>query len=170
MAQMTKVELIPIDAALAKALETGPEAMEARYGVRVDEDVEDVIREVVAETLALLARAPRKAPWGCYLARDAATRLVVGTCGFKDGPSAELTVEIAYFTFPPYEGRGCATAMARALMDIAASSPQVRRVIAHAVPERNASTRVLEKLGMRFAGPVEDAEDGTVWRWEGEPG
>jgi hypothetical protein len=62
MAQMTKVELIPIDAALAKALETGPEAMEARYGVRVDEDVEDVIREVVAETLALLARAPRKAP------------------------------------------------------------------------------------------------------------
>jgi len=167
---MTKVELIPITPALAKALEQGPEAVEMRHGARVDEDVEALVRELPGQTLDGLSRLPRPAPWGYYLARDADTRKVIGTCGFKGGPGADGSVEIAYYTFPPYEGRGYATAMARALMDIAASSPQVRRVIAHALPVASGATRVLEKLGMHFAGQVQDPEEGTVGRWETEPG
>lgn len=167
---MTKVDLVPITAALAKALEFGPETVEARHGARLDEDVEALTREVVGQSLELLARVPRPAPWGCYLARDANTRKVVGACGFKAGPDAQHTVEIAYSTFPPYEGRGFATAMARALMEIAASAPEVRRVVAHSVLEQGASTRILEKLGMRYAGPVQDPREGTVGRWEGKLG
>jgi ribosomal-protein-alanine N-acetyltransferase len=163
---MTKVELIPITAALQKALEHGPETVEARHGARLDEEVEALVREVVAQSLDLMARVPRRAPWGCYLARDANTRKLVGTCGFKAGPDADQAVEIAYYTFPPYEGHGFATAMAKALMEIAASSPQVRRVIAHAIVEEGAPTRVLEKLGMHYAGPVKDAEEHTVGLWE----
>ncbi|MGH7631966.1 MAG: hypothetical protein ACREOF_21740 [Gemmatimonadales bacterium] len=34
---------------------------------------------------------------------------------------------------------------------------------------RNASARVLEKLGFRRLGEVIDPEDGPVWRWEWEP-
>jgi hypothetical protein len=38
-------------------------------------------------------------------------------------------------------------------------------VIAHTAAERNASNRILEKIGMKFAG--EEQEDGMpIWRWE----
>jgi hypothetical protein len=38
-------------------------------------------------------------------------------------------------------------------------------VIAHTAAERNASTRILEKIGMKLAAAEE--EDGmAVWRWE----
>ena len=44
------------------------------------------------------------------------------------------------------------------------SEPTVTAVIAHTLPERNASTRVLEKAGFRFDG--DDQEEGEyVWRW-----
>jgi hypothetical protein len=43
---------------------------------------------------------------------------------------------------------------------------RVRTVCAHTLPARSASTRVLEKLGMSFVGFANDADVGTVWRWE----
>ena len=43
--------------------------------------------------------------------------------------------------------------------------PDVATVVAHTSPEPNASTRILEKIGMTFTG--DDIEDGDpVWRWE----
>ena len=91
---------------------------------------------------------------------------VVGVCGFKGNPNAACEVEIAYGTVPGFEGRGYATDMAKALVEIAFGSPAVRRVIAHTLPETNASCRVLQKVGMRNVGEVMDPEDGKVWRWE----
>lgn len=41
-----------------------------------------------------------------------------------------------------------------------------RRTRAHTLPERNASTRVLEKCGFTLVGEVVDPDDGVVWRWE----
>ncbi len=114
----------------------------------------------------MIAASPRDSMFGGYLTLDAESRAVVGTCGFRTQPSKDGIVEIAYFTFPRFEGRGYATSMARELLALAASSPLVRRVIAHTLPERNPSTRVLEKVAMRFVGEVDDPEDGRVWRWE----
>jgi len=37
-------------------------------------------------------------------------------------------------------------------------------VIAHTLPEKNASNRVLEKVGFAFDGSVKD-DDETVWRF-----
>jgi hypothetical protein len=31
---------------------------------------------------------------------------------------------------------------------------------------RNASTRILERIGMTLIGEVVDPDDGLVWRWE----
>jgi hypothetical protein len=42
----------------------------------------------------------------------------------------------------------------------------VRTVIAHTLPEENASTRALRGNGFAHAGEVIDPEDGRVWRWE----
>jgi [ribosomal protein S5]-alanine N-acetyltransferase len=156
------LRLLPIDAPLAEALrQEGGERFEKAYGASVHDAA--FVRGVAEHTFSL-HMAP---PWSGYLAADG--RAVIGTCAFKGPPDAEGAVEIAYFTFPPYEGRGYATAMAQALLEIALESPEVRLLRAHTLPEPNASTRVLEKLGLRHLGAVEDPEDGTVWRWELAP-
>jgi ribosomal-protein-alanine N-acetyltransferase len=104
------------------------------------------------------------------LAEDETSYLVVGSCAFKGPPAADGTVEIAYYTFSPYQGQGYAKGMARALISVARSSPLVRHVIAHTLPEKNASTSVLRSVGMRFVGEVWDPDDGLVWRWQLESG
>ena len=118
-------------------------------------------REMLVQTLTLLTRDPRPQPWGCYLAvQDGAT---VGTCAFKSAPAGG-EVELAYMTFPAFEGRGHATAMASALADIADAAAVMP--VAHTLPEENASTRALRRNGFVHAGEAIDPEDGLVWRWE----
>jgi RimJ/RimL family protein N-acetyltransferase len=77
-------------------------------------------REILEQTFVLLTRDARPDPWGCYLAEHEGR--TVGTCAFKAAPDASGTVEIAYTTFPAYENRGHATAMAAALIEVAASA------------------------------------------------
>jgi ribosomal-protein-alanine N-acetyltransferase len=120
-------------------------------------------RDLLGQTFDLLTRDPRPEPWGCYLAYEQGE--AVGTCAFKAVPNALGEVELAYMTFPAFERRGHATAMAAALTAIAfaAGAPTA---IAHTLPEDNASNRALRRNGFTFAGEVEDPEDGLVWRWE----
>ena len=120
-------------------------------------------RDLLEQTLALLTRDPRPAPWGAWLAR--AGGAAVGTCAFKAAPDAQGAVEIAYMTFPAHEGRGHAKAMAAELVRIAAAGG-ARMAIAHTLREQNASTRCLTRNGFALAGEVIDPEDGPVWRWE----
>jgi RimJ/RimL family protein N-acetyltransferase len=95
---------------------------------------------------------------------EQATRQLAGMCSLK-GPPVDGVVEIAYYSFPGFEGRGIGTEMARFLVERATALPGVTAVVAHTAPERNASTRILEKIGMKFA--AEEEEDGMpVWRWE----
>jgi hypothetical protein len=67
---------------------------------------------------------------------------------------------------------GAATAafLARAGGEARWGSPPARTVRAHTLPERNASVRILEKLGFAHLGQIVDPEDGPVWRWERAPG
>ena len=145
--------------------------------IRPDADVEALVAELTAayrgdadtpraiftQTMELLRHDPRPDPWGCYLARD--DEPFVGTCAFKSAPTDVGMVEIAYATFPLYEDRGYATAMAGTLAQIAFDAG-IPVVIAHTLPQENASGRVLRRNGFAFAGEVEDPEDGLVWRWE----
>jgi RimJ/RimL family protein N-acetyltransferase len=101
-------------------------------------------------------------PWIGYLALSDDTP--VGACAFKSKP-ANRRVEIAYFTFPEFEGRGFATAMARRLVAIAREHDSAVILAAQTLPERNSSHRVLEKLGFHHVDTVEHPEDGTVWEW-----
>ncbi len=102
-------------------------------------------------------------PWTGYLALSG--EQIVGTCAFKAAPS-DGAVEIAYFTFPGHEGQGIATAMARQLIDIAYAADRSLKIIAHTLPERNASNAVLGKLGFLLLGDYDDPVAGTVWEWE----
>lgn len=104
------------------------------------------------------------APWLGYLAVSSDTGEIVGSCGFKANPQAG-NVEIAYVTFPEYEGRGWGGRMASALVNLALSRDEVAVVRAHTLREDNASTHILRRLGFALQGTVIDPEDGAVWRW-----
>jgi membrane protease YdiL (CAAX protease family) len=105
-------------------------------------------------------------PWAfAFRATDRESGSVVGSCSFK-GPPVDGVVEIAYGTEPEHEGKGYATEMARALVDYAAGSGEVRVVRAHTLPGAGASTRVLENCGFEFVGDTVDPEDGSVSRFE----
>jgi ribosomal-protein-alanine N-acetyltransferase len=62
---------------------------------------------VIQATCDLYKAVGFSPPWICYMAME--NGVAVGTCGFKSPPS-NGRVEIAYFTFPPFEGKGIATA------------------------------------------------------------
>jgi ribosomal-protein-alanine N-acetyltransferase len=113
--------------------------------------------------LKALTGSAGEEPWCAYLASD--LDRVVGVCGFKGAPDREGRAEIAYMTFPAFEGRGYATAMAAALT-AAAFRGGVRSVCAHTLAEENASNRLLRRVGYVFAGETIDPDDGRVWRWE----
>jgi [ribosomal protein S5]-alanine N-acetyltransferase len=122
---------------------------------------------IAAATAGMLAAHPAPLPWVGYLALEGDLRHTVGMCGFKGAPSAAGVAELAYFTFPGEEGRGIATAMASALVQVAnGADPAAVALCAHTLPARNASCRVLEKTGFTCIGPVIDPDDGPVWRWE----
>jgi ribosomal-protein-alanine N-acetyltransferase len=115
-----------------------------------------------AAEMASLAEHPQVEPWCSYVAWDNSTP--VGFGGFKGPPEPDGVVEIGYLTFPAATGRGVATDVARGLLLIARRDG-ASSVIAHTLPEANASTRVLEKAGFERNGWGEDSDVGAVWRW-----
>ena len=55
--------------------------------------------------------------------------------------------------------------MARQLIGKARAEAPAIDFVAQTETERNASTRVLEKLGFELTGAAEHDELGTVWEW-----
>ena len=143
------------------AAATDPERFAAELAPAFGGD-EGPAREILAETVTLLTRDPRPAPWGSYLAR--LDGQAIGICAFKSAPTQAGEVELAYMTFPAFERRGHAREMIALLAAIADEAGPLP--IAHTLPEENASNAALRRNGFAFAGEVEDPEDGLVWRWE----
>lgn len=124
-----------------------------------------IVAEVARAMAELYERAGFEPPWIGYVAwLDGEA---VGTCGFKS-PPRDGRVEIAYFTFPPFEGRGVATLMAAELVALTRRRDENLSIAAQTLPERNASHRVLEKLGFRHVETLEHPEDGVVWEWRAD--
>ena len=117
---------------------------------------------VCAQTAALYRSAGFNPPWVGYLAMQELQ--LVGTCAFASAPK-DGRVEIAYFTFPEFEGCGIATSMAKKLIEIAQTSGDHLLVFAQTLPVVNASNSILKKLGFVFAGEVPHPEEGIVWEW-----
>lgn len=145
---MIELTLLPIgrDGAVAEVAETLPE----------------LAQDVCRSCRLLYDSAGYQPPWIGYLVRVGND--IVGTCAFKGAPAGQR-VEIAYFTFPEFEGAGFATAMVRELVAIAAFRQPGLDVVAQTLPEENASNTILKKLGFRYRGPFAHPEDGLVWEW-----
>jgi RimJ/RimL family protein N-acetyltransferase len=159
---MRVLEFIPTTRKALRLLSSDPEEFAAAHGVVAHE----VAQSVAKHSLEFMRTFPYETPpeWFGYFAVESERQRMVGGCSFK-GPAVDGAVEIAYYTFPGFEGQGIGTAMARFLIDRARLLPDVTRVIAHTLREPNGSTRILEKVGMRFAGEAMD-DDTPAWRWE----
>ena len=118
------------------------------------------ILPAMADLYRLSGFAP---PWIGYVAVSEGRP--VGTCAFKCAPE-DGRVEIAYFTFPEFEGRGIATEMAAQLIALARAERPDVVIAAQTLMERNASNRVLERLGFSQTGTAMDADAGEVWEWQ----
>jgi [ribosomal protein S5]-alanine N-acetyltransferase len=125
-------------------------------------ELSDAAREVGKAMCQMYQAQGFAPPWIGYFAQEDGA--VVGTCAFK-GPPQDGRVEIAYFTFPEHEGRGIATEMARQLVALARRAAPGITVAAQTLPEENASTTVLHKLGFQNTGLLNHPEDGPVWEW-----
>ncbi|MEM7559467.1 MAG: GNAT family N-acetyltransferase [Planctomycetota bacterium] len=122
--------------------------------------------QLSADWLSLLEACESADPWIIgFSMRESASGDPVGQCGFKGPPNQDGEVEIAYMVVPEKQGNGFATEAANALVEYAFSQSSVKCVLAHTLPEENASTRVLTKCQFQKLGEVIDPEDGPVWCW-----
>jgi ribosomal-protein-alanine N-acetyltransferase len=124
-------------------------------------------KEICQSMRQLYARVGFHKPWIGYLVHNDSNHCV-GTCGYKSAPQSGR-VEIAYFTFPQFEGLGVATVMTRHLVSLALNTDPKLKVFAQTLPEKNASTSVLNKNDFKYIGEVIHPEDGLVWEWEHSP-
>lgn len=125
--------------------------------------VDDFLTEVIEPTVAHYKQVGFVTPWIGYVGVEG--NHPVGVCGYK-GPPNDGRVEIAYGTAPGHEGQGIATALAAELVQIAQTTAKGLTIVAQTLPEENASTSILKKLGFRMTGTVEHPDDGLVWEWE----
>ncbi len=109
------------------------------------------------------ALAENDTPWGPRLFLAGEPPELVGWGGFK-GPPQDGVVELGYEIAASRRERGLATAAARAMVAEAFADDRVMTIIAHTLPEPNASTRVLEKVGFRFDAEARE-RDTPVWRF-----
>ena len=124
--------------------------------------IPQIVEKVVKATTQMYRAVGYEPPWIGYLASE--NGACVGTCGFKSPPQ-DNRVEIAYFTFPGHESKGVATRMAAELIRLALDKTPAVTVAAQTLPDENASTSILKKLGFRMVGTVDHPEDGLVWEW-----
>jgi [ribosomal protein S5]-alanine N-acetyltransferase len=108
---------------------------------------------------------PEAAGWWTYFFIHEEDNALIGHGGFKGKPNDDGVVEIGYAIVPAYRNQGLAKEAAQGLTDYAFSNPHVRKVEAHTLAKPNASTRVLEKLGMVRIGSAQDPDVGEVWHW-----
>lgn len=101
-------------------------------------------------------------PWVGYFVMQGDQ--IVGSCSFVGQPK-DGKVELAYWTFKEFEGKGIASFACKELLSIAYHTNPGLTITAKTAPEHNASTKILEKNGFVFSGVVQDDEIGDAWLW-----
>ena len=152
-----------------RALVVGPAEFTRQFGPSVADGYNE-FPEALNYSLGKLATAGAAAAWWApFLLVHRESGAVIGLCGFKGPADADGVIELGYGIAPAFRGQGLATESAAALVAEARRCISLARVIAHTLPEHNASTRVLTKCGFHRVAEVKDPEDGVIWRWERTP-
>ena len=134
--EIIKMKLLPI----SEALETNNEFRD-----------NPECQEILQMTIDYHKKIGFDPPWIGYFAK--LNNKLVGSAGFKGKPK-NGKIEIAYGTFPKYEGKGIGTEICSQLVDLALKTDSEIEITARTLPEENASTSILKKNGFELLGMV----------------
>jgi RimJ/RimL family protein N-acetyltransferase len=165
--ETTRLRLVPFEPTHASALQRGRSELAGLLRADIPDDwpeFPEAYRPQNPSSSQTARPSTESIWWGAYLFILKEEAVLVGSGGFKGKPR-KASVEIGYEVAPAFRNRGFATEAAKGLIALAFSEPRVHLVRAHTLPERNASTRVLEKCGMSLAGVLDDPDDGPIWHW-----
>ena len=167
MIETPRLQLIPCDLAHFEAILDDEQKLETLLHVKLADDWLgfDAAQEAMRPSYEHLKSHPEILGWWTYLFVHKPDRTLIGLGGFKGPVNEAGMVELGYAIAPAYRRRGLASQAAQGMIEYSFAHPAITRVDAHTLPEKNASTRVLEKVGMIFAQVVQDPQDGEVWRW-----
>jgi [ribosomal protein S5]-alanine N-acetyltransferase len=91
-------------------------------------------------------------------------RRLIGNVGIRQEFAGATDAELGYELDPHYWGRGYATEAARAMLDFGFTELKLHRISAYCIAENSASSRVLERVGMRREG-VQRQKEWMKGRW-----
>jgi ribosomal-protein-alanine N-acetyltransferase len=78
----------------------------------------------------------------------------IGKCGLSELPD-KSGIEISYILDEPYWGRGYATEISAAVLELGFSKFGMKKIIALVYPQNSPSIKVIEKLGMKYEKEAE---------------
>jgi RimJ/RimL family protein N-acetyltransferase len=125
-------------------------------GVRTDTDAQRYIHSGPAASYGRYG-------FGLYVVELKEAATAVGLCGLLHRDT-HPDVEIGFALLPRYRGRGYTLEAARATLRLGVESLRLTRIVAITAPDNVPSMRILETLGLEFAGLVHFAEDGRESR------
>lgn len=143
------------------------EDFEALHAMRAHPEVARYLYEEplsATETRDLLTRKIASTAWaveGDWLGAAVIEResgVLVGDAGLRWISERDRTAEIGFIFDPRHQGRGFATEAARALLAWGFETAGLHRVIGRTEARNTASSRVLEKLGMRLEARLVENE------------
>jgi ribosomal-protein-alanine N-acetyltransferase len=156
-----RLDLIACTGALSVLAYAPQRELEAALGSPIASDwLNDDARFLISYYADWALVDPSQVGWGLWFVRERACDCIIGSAGFKGKPDWHGVIEMGYGISPTFQRRGYATEAARALTHWAFRQPRVKRLTAECLHDNIASRRVLEHLGMHFAGP-----DGDYDRW-----
>ena len=94
---------------------------------------------------------------------------MIGSAGFNGQPVVGK-VEIAYGTFERFRQKGLGTEICQLMVELSIKTDPSVVITARTLPDKNYSTRILEKNSFELLGTVIEKEDGEVWEWEYKKG
>jgi ribosomal-protein-alanine N-acetyltransferase len=167
MIETLRLQLVPCELSHFEAILHDEQKLASLLQVTLAEDWLGfpAAQEAMQPSYEYLKAHPSALGWWTYLFIHKADRALIGLGGFKGPVNEEGMVEIGYAIAPAYRRRGLAVEASHGMIKYAFSQPAIKRVQAHTLAERNASTRVLERVGMKHIGTAQDPDDGEVWRW-----
>jgi [ribosomal protein S5]-alanine N-acetyltransferase len=169
MIETASLKLIPCELKHFKAILDDQRQLEQMLGVTVFDDWFDFPGvsgiEAIRFGYEYLKANPDVFGWWTYFFIHIEDNALIGLGGYRGKGDESGMVEIGYAIIPAYRRRGFATEAAQGFIDYAFSQTQIKTVDAHTLAEHNASTRVLEKIGMEHVGMAHDPDVGEVWHW-----
>ncbi len=86
------------------------------------------------------------------------TGRLIGNCGIRHKPENDWEADIGFELAPEYWGQGYATEAVLAIIDFGFRELELHRISSWCIADNAASTRMLERVGLRLEGRLRENE------------